>query len=171
MQLLPEMVRCLRRDENYDLRMDMALVGHPHTQSYIIINVQLYIILSCGVFSLIVYSPLPSFPLPPPSLLPQLLSRLAPLLGRPVLVKYFVPLFPSLGSDAMFHVRKVGRIVLFAKIGCFIIVYFVVVVCFVVQAFAMGCKELCPVLGEDITEQSIVSFFLFGEEKLYGIHR
>ena len=69
----------------------------------------------------------------------------------------------------MFHVRKVGRIVLFAKIGyvlllftlLFTFVVVVVVVCFVVQAFAMGCKELCPVLGEDITEKSIVSFFLF----------
>lgn len=30
-QLLPEMVRCLRRDEQYDLRMDMALVSNTHT--------------------------------------------------------------------------------------------------------------------------------------------
>ena len=38
----------------------------------------------------------------------QLMSGLAPLLGKPVLIKYFAPLFPSIGSDAMFHVRKVG---------------------------------------------------------------
>lgn len=26
------------------------------------------------------------------------------------------------------------------------------------QAFAMSCKELCPVLGEDASEEHIVSF-------------
>ncbi|CAI8032903.1 Serine/threonine-protein phosphatase 4 regulatory subunit 1 [Geodia barretti] len=85
-QLVPEMERCLSRDEHYDLRMDMSL----------------------------------------------LLSRLAPLLGREVLVRKFVPLFPSLGRDAMFHVRK---------------------------AFAMGCRDICPVLGEDLTEQHILQPF------------
>jgi len=40
-------------------------------------------------------------------LLFQLISRLASLFGRELCMKYFVPLFPSLGSDTMFHVRKV----------------------------------------------------------------
>ena len=42
--------------------------------------------------------------LPPP---PQFVSRLAALLGKELVLKHFVSLFASLGSDTMFHVRKV----------------------------------------------------------------
>ena len=53
--------------------------------------------------------------------LSKLLSRLAPLLGREVLVRKFVPLFPSLGRDAMFHVRKVCSPTLYTHVCMYLL--------------------------------------------------
>ena len=73
-------------------------------------------------------------------------------LGQEVCVREFVPQLPTLASDTMFHVRKVGQ---YNSVYSWIFSF----VCFFsLQSFAICCKDLCSVIGQTSTEDIIVSW-------------
>lgn len=75
----------------------------------------------------------------------SLISKLSPYLGRDVMLKEFVPLFKGLSCDGIFHVRK---------------------------AFAICCKDICPVLDDDSVEEYVLPLFLcLCKDEVWGVRK